>query len=1382
MAAYQSLPLIEQRILQLCAITAVAPVRRELISCIKSLSISSLQSQKLTDVQIKKVLNSLTQKQLIDDKGNCHSFILHDIAAIALHENNPASKNDLIIINDLYFAADRFDPTTGYNSYYYNNTLRSVHIAMHQNNSRFFNNIKTKNLTYPHFFIDSLIHLVNNSVLDMDWVRSRIPIIQLYLVCAKFSFCYSEQSLIPPDLDNWLAFLKTFSPHEDFKNTPLLVSKLQQIYLNNGLLEKRDEFANIDTSSFAYFETLAMRSFLSGDYRSTIKYYDNAVKLFNKCFDDTEHLWHALNLVNNFFYFLAAMLKPDRAKAQRVLNRIERLSYSSTFLIALNALFFLQKNDRENAEHKYLQLLSKFKTNKEAPSALVFAIADWLCFLLSFTEPDKSSEQHKFIFHNFLASTSILPAHLYAEIGSALFLQDLEYTDFLQNKTPFTSLRFLSLIPIKQEWESAIDKLSELIFNKADAPPVANAKRMVWFIDLEDKDISVYEQTVKKNGTWSDGRPIGLKRLYYKSDAKLDYLTAQDKKAISGLTHSYSGWYNNEEYVWDFSKTITSLIGHPLVFDVNNPTTPIELIEGKVELQITEKKEGYHLKLNHYESEEMALFEKAGPNKYKVIPISKEVHEIAQILPQSGLTIPFSAKEKINSIINYVGNAIHVHADIKDDNIPLIESNSTCLVHLFPQEEGFKLEVWVRPFGEQGSYCQIAKGNQTLIMTINTEQGHQRQKTIRDFKKEKTNLAHLLKHCPTLLELNEKTGEWQFNSVATCLEVLLELDNYKKNHPLIIEWPKGQTVKLKQSVSSNNLSLSIKGSKYWFEYEGELKLDNDRALDMKTLLDLLDNSEGRFIKLPDGEFLALTSHFKKQLEDLKAVSEGNKIYHLGSGALTSLSEVAATAKTDKAWQEHLKKIDSMRQYQPHLPSTLQAELREYQLEGFHYLSRLANWEIGGCLADDMGLGKTLQTIAVLLEKGTLGPSIVVAPTSVCFTWMEELTKFAPTLNPHLLSETSDRKALIQSLGAMDILISSYGLLHTAGDHLISKKWQFIILDEAQAIKNSNTKRWKYATQLNGASRIALSGTPIENHLGELWSIFRFLNPGLLGSEKHFQERYAMPIEKLQDPVAKRALKLLVSPYILRRTKSEVLQELPAKTEQSIMIEPSTEEKSFYEAVRLKALERISQLNTVNGEPKRFSILAEITRLRQACCHSLLVDQSIDIPSSKIKVFLELVQNLLDNKHKVLVFSQYVRFLKMIKSVLDKETISYQYLDGSTPIKARQQSINDFQSGEGDVFLISLKAGGTGLNLTAADYVIILDPWWNPAVEDQASARAHRIGQERPVTVYRLIMQNTMEEKIVQLHKEKRDLANDLLSGSDIAGKISEEDLIRLIAS
>ena len=251
--------------------------------------------------------------------------------------------------------------------------------------------------------------------------------------------------------------------------------------------------------------------------------------------------------------------------------------------------------------------------------------------------------------------------------------------------------------------------------------------------------------------------------------------------------------------------------------------------------------------------------------------------------------------------------------------------------------------------------------------------------------------------------------------------------------------------------------------------------------------------------------------------------------------------------------------------------------------------------------------------------------------------------------------------------------------------------------------------------------------------------------------------------------------------MLRRTKSQVLSELPPKIEQSIYIEPSNEELAFYEAVRQRALDNIAAMK--DKENKRFSILAEITRLRQACCHSSLVDENVNLENSKLTAFLELVQDLIENNHKVLVFSQYVRYLEIVKNVLDDNNIEYQYIDGSTPINQRKTSVAEFQAGNGgDVFLISLKAGGTGLNLTAADYVIILDPWWNPAVEDQAADRAHRMGQQRPVTVYRLIMKNSIEEKIIHMHKDKRDLAGDLLSGQDVSGKLSEDDLIGLMQS
>ena len=856
--------------------------------------------------------------------------------------------------------------------------------------------------------------------------------------------------------------------------------------------------------------------------------------------------------------------------------------------------------------------------------------------------------------------------------------------------------------------------------------------------------------------------------------------------ALSGLRREVYGWYNQENFYWNTSETLKALIGHPLVFDMRNLITPIELVAESLELQVETKKDGYHLSMAHHRDTPGIVLEQETHNRYRVIDFSEEAVKISQIISEKGLTVPAGAKDALTHIVTKAKLNIRIHSELEDDTLPTRPGSTTCCVQLLPLGNGLKINLWMKPFEVDGPYCRPGHGQPSIITFCRVNEQPIRQKAIRDFKAERANAETLISECPTLLAFNEETDEWLIESVEACLEVLLELENYKKNHPknapLTIEWPKGETLKVKKTIDASNLSLSIKGKEYWFEYEGNIALDDNKTLDMKNLLDLLDQDHGRFIQLADGEFIALTAHFKKQLEDLKATSEGNKIYHLSTGVLQTLSDEIGHVKANKQWKTHLEKLQSMEKHCPAVPSTLQATLREYQETGYAYLSRLIHWDIGACLADDMGLGKTVQAIALLLEQAPQGPCLVVAPTSVCFIWQEELAKFAPTLNGYTLYNSNDRKTLIESLQAMDILICSYGLLQQAGELLAEKHWQLIILDEAQAIKNSETKRWQHATQLKGKGRVALTGTPIENHLGEIWSLFRFLNPGLLGSRESFQQRYAIPIEKNRDPIAKRTLKNLVQPYILRRTKTEVLQELPSKTEQSILIEPSAEEITFYEAVRIKALERIEQLNDSQEGPKRFGILAEITRLRQACCHTSLVDPNINLESSKIKTFLTLIKNLLDNKHKVLVFSQYVRYLNLIKGILDKESIRYQYLDGSTKMQDRQKAVNDFQTGLGDVFLISLKAGGTGLNLTAADYVIILDPWWNPAVEDQAADRAHRLGQQRPVTVYRLIMKNSIEEKIIKLHHDKRDLASDLLSGGDMSGKMSEEDLIRLIAN
>lgn len=430
----------------------------------------------------------------------------------------------------------------------------------------------------------------------------------------------------------------------------------------------------------------------------------------------------------------------------------------------------------------------------------------------------------------------------------------------------------------------------------------------------------------------------------------------------------------------------------------------------------------------------------------------------------------------------------------------------------------------------------------------------------------------------------------------------------------------------------------------------------------------------------------------------------------------------------------------------------------------------------------MGLGKTLQAIEMLLRRGADGPALVIAPMSVCFNWEAELHKFAPTLTPRLFG-AGDRDAFFAEFGPRDVVITSYGLLHTEAERLQAVHWHTVILDEAQAIKNTLTKRSQAAMSLTADFRLILTGTPIENHLGELWNLFQFINPGLLGSIEHFHERFALPIERDHNRDVRQQLKRLVQPFLLRRTKTQVPSELPPRIEVTVPVTLTEDEALLYETARQRAVKALSEDTDAKG--RHVKILAEIMRLRRACCHPSLLLPDCGLTGAKLAAFSETIDELIENKHKSLVFSQFVDHLSILRAELDRKKIVYQYLDGSTPMKERKRSVEAFQNGEGDVFLISLKAGGTGLNLTAADYVLHMDPWWNPAVEDQAAEdqaadRAHRMGQLRPVTIYRFITRGTIEEKILDLHATKRDLADSLLEGTDTTGRLSAEELLALI--
>jgi superfamily II DNA or RNA helicase len=934
-------------------------------------------------------------------------------------------------------------------------------------------------------------------------------------------------------------------------------------------------------------------------------------------------------------------------------------------------------------------------------------------------------------------------------------------------------------------WQRQLTALINLRQDAQAAGP-AGAARLVWLISYEARygvtQLEPREQKRDARGAWSKGRVVGLKRLHEEA-AQIDFLTPQDIQVAAAIAPCRDFYGAATRYEIDAARASAALVGHPLVFWHESPDTRVELLAGAPELLIKAQHGQLALSLQPplADASGDVLVSKETPTRLRVINITDEHRRIAAIVGD-GMTVPLHAEQQVLRAIGAVSTLVTVQSDIggNADNVEQIAADARLHVHLLPYQQGLKMQVLVRPL-DGGAYYAPGSGAESVFAEV----AGKRVQARRDLNREREVQRRLTGACAVLDNAEQEHGEWLLGEPAVSLELLAELQEQPAGE-IVLAWPEGESFKLSRRIESSQFKLAIKSDKDWFAASGELRIDEDKVLDLRALLELMQNSTGRFVALGDNQFLALTDALQRRLAQLAAFGEphgkGVRVHPLASFALEELAGEAGGVKADKRWKEHLARLQDQAGYTPQLPSTLQAELRDYQLAGFEWLARLAHWGVGACLADDMGLGKTLQALALILLRAPHGPTLVIAPTSVCMNWLAEAARFAPTLNLKLFG-AGDRSETLAGAGPFDLVVSSYGLLQQEAALFAGVRWHTIVLDEAQAIKNGATKRSQAVMALQGDFRMVASGTPLENHLGELWNLFRFINPGLLGSLEQFNLRFAGPIERGQDQPAevqaRLRLRRLIAPFILRRSKSQVLAELPSRTEITLDVELSPQETALYESLRRAALEKLAEVEGPAAK-KAIQILAEIMKLRRACCNPELVAPGLGLASSKLAAFAELLAGLLENRHKVLVFSQFVDHLQLIRAHLERQGIAYQYLDGATTMQARKTRVDAFQAGDGDVFLISLKAGGMGINLTAADYVIHMDPWWNPAVEDQASDRAHRMGQLRPVTIYRLVAKHTIEESIVALHQHKRDLADSLLDGSDAAARMSAADMFAML--
>ncbi|HEY3999682.1 MAG TPA: SNF2-related protein [Candidatus Xenobia bacterium] len=889
-----------------------------------------------------------------------------------------------------------------------------------------------------------------------------------------------------------------------------------------------------------------------------------------------------------------------------------------------------------------------------------------------------------------------------------------------RRSTRFASLA--DLVPRYPSWQRTLDALEKAI---SRTRPVDG--RVAWFLTWLDDEVVEIEarlQVPRSGGVgWTSGQLVGADAVTTGKAAV--HATDQDVEAANAWAIERPPGY---------PRTLKALVGHCTVFDISGE--PLEISTGQPTFYV-EPHTGGHLCRIHPPSNRPWHVERKG-RIVTVYSLSRLHRSLSDHLGL-GTVFPTAGKERLVQLIQRLSKDIQVVSvlPVRDSD----EADPRIYLQMSPHGGVYVVSVRVRPFGTETPSFVPGQGG----ATVSSEGRAVRRDLAREVEG------------ATLL--GQEDGALELPQTLDLLERVRALGD-----AVVVEWPPGASLRVRHA---NRAALRLSGDGDWFAVDGEVATDEGEMLTLRVVLSALEHRGGRFVALGRGEFLALEERLRQQLAQLQAYG-GIRVHRL---SIPGLLDWLGPASGDDAWRSHVARLQSPGPAD--LTDDFAASLRDYQMDGFRWLVRLARWGAGALLADDMGLGKTIQSLALLAwQAHQPGPgcgALVVAPTSVLANWLDETWRFAPGLKPRLYEHP------LGLVAANDVVICSYTMLHLRGEELADMHWRTILLDEAQAVKNAETRRAQAASKLRADFRLATTGTPVENHLDDLWSLFRFLVPGLLGTRAAFRQRFRIPVEQYQDEGVREQLRVLVAPFILRRTKAQVLPELPPRTEIQIQVELEERERALYEGVRQEALAHL------HLEPDRMRLLADLMKLRRACCHPRLVIAGSRVPSSKLEAFGRIVDDLMENAHRALVFSQFTDHLELVARFLDERNMRYQYLDGSTPGPVRRERVAAFQDGTDPLFLISLRAGGTGLNLTAADYVIHLDPWWNPAVEDQASDRAHRLGQQRPVTVYRLVARNTVEEKVVALHRHKRELAEALLEGADATARLPEKEFVELLS-
>ncbi len=1038
-----------------------------------------------------------------------------------------------------------------------------------------------------------------------------------------------------------------------------------------------------------------------------------------------------VSVIQKWLHFAQICLIPPQ---QAWLSPSEQLEQQSS-LSLLELLDSIINRDAISGKEKLAELTAPLRQKLAHPSALHLLLLTILSEHL----------QEPFALESWMLRKQHHGDELYLHyLGCYLLSCDSPYSE--QQLTSYRALIHpdIAPLPIKPRQPSL------------PAPRAAShTKQLFWDIHLDADQESITRIEARLLDGNSEiqrrGRVLSLEKL-----RNGDYPELIDK-ADHAILPQIKRHYDSSRVTWQLSyRGYASLAGHPRLRLIREggAMSPLRLHAQQAGLHV--KIESDELVVHMPTEQDYRRLHRLADGSYQILRATPRLEQLQQLLgavPEQGdYKLQRTKHPELFDLIAQLTSKQKLSPPSPADNPAPSPQPETILplLHLSYRAQRLELTLGLRIHPDSPIYFETS--DQTCELLLPPPE--RRTLSIhRNKSEEEACLLHLVEHCPSLLDpshlLDKSPYRWSIQGLTASLQCLSELEDYQQSHSRKLEllWRGSEPLHL-INPQSHSLTLQLRNTIHnWFEIGAQLVIDEQRVYELRELAQLREQLRGRFLPLGQGEYLALHDTQRHQLQHLHTTlhQKAGKLL-LPRAALLALGEQWDYSDLDDNLRSQLDALHHQFANDWSAPPELHAQLRPYQELGIRWLITRAQQSLGCCLADDMGLGKTLQILALLLDQSSQGASLIIAPVSLLRNWADEAARFTPSLRIHI---HEGKELHADSLHEGSLYLASYGQLLSC-PALMEHEWNGLILDEAQNIKNSRSQRSRAARQLRARFRVAATGTPVENHLSDIWSLMHFLNPGLLGQHSHF-------LRHMQSPDTAHQLQSLLAPLILRRHKNDVLRELPPLTEITLPVELSASERALYEARRRKALQHLSQPSTSSS----MHILRELTALRRLCCHSGLVEADAT-ESSKLDALQPLLAGLLEAQHRVLIFSQFTDVLQLARTRLDRELQQHSlYLDGNTPAEERATLIARFQSPdqhEHQLFYISLKAGGSGLNLTAADYVILLDPWWNPAIEAQAAARAHRMGQNQPVTLYRLICKDSVEEQILSLHQQKQELS------------------------